>query len=82
MIRYGYQRPEGILFLHPHPTSSAANILFLFGAGREARERVTCLSPLRTSVSVPDWLVINAKVDGVGAGVIGGGQVTPSLDSY
>jgi hypothetical protein len=61
----------GIIFLHQHPTYPRANMLFMLG-DQSGIERVSRLFPIRTGVTVPDWLVVGANADKVGAGAITG----------
>ncbi|KIM87650.1 hypothetical protein PILCRDRAFT_287259 [Piloderma croceum F 1598] len=65
---------QGIIFLHQHPTYSRANMLFMLG-DQSGIERVSRLFPIRTGVTVPDWLVVGANADKVGAGAITGAGV-------
>jgi hypothetical protein len=48
-------------------------MLFLLGNDGSALERVVRLSPLRTGVAAPDWLVLGAHMDVIGAGGLMGG---------
>jgi len=59
------------MFLHQHPIYRQANMLFILGDDSGV-ERVTRLFPMRTGVTVPDWLVVSADADDVGAGGITG----------
>jgi len=64
----------GIVFLHPHPTSGTANMLFISGTDAYGLERAARLFPVRTGIAVPDWLIVDGWADDVGfAGVIGAG---------
>jgi len=63
----------GILFLHQHPEYRRANVLFMLGDD-SGIERAARLFPIRTGITAPDWLVIGASTDLVGAaGLIGAG---------
>jgi hypothetical protein len=46
-------------------------MLFILG-DNSGVERVARLFPIRTGVTVPDWLVLSAYTDEVGAGAITG----------
>lgn len=59
------------MFLHQHPTYRKANMLFILGDDSGV-ERVARLFPMRTGVTVPDWLVVCTDADNVGAGGIKG----------
>jgi hypothetical protein len=59
------------MFLHQHPIYPRANMLFILG-GNSGIESVARLFPMRTGVTVPDWLVVNADAHKVGAGGITG----------
>jgi len=65
---------QGIIFLHQHPTYPRANMLFMLG-DQSGIERVSRLFPIRTGVTIPDWLVLSANADKVGAGAIIGAGV-------
>jgi len=65
---------QGIMFLHKHPTYRRAAVLFLLG-DNAAVERVARLFPIRTGVTVPDWLVVGTDVDEVGTGGITGSGI-------
>lgn len=54
------------MFLHPHPKNPRGNIAFIMG-DQLGIERVVRLFPIRTGVSVPDWIVISSKADDIGA---------------
>ncbi|THH31747.1 hypothetical protein EUX98_g2437 [Antrodiella citrinella] len=62
------------LFLHPHPESAAGLVLLMYADTEDALERAGRLFPIRTGVTVPDWLVIGNAADKIGAaGVLGAG---------
>ncbi|EPQ58538.1 hypothetical protein GLOTRDRAFT_36458, partial [Gloeophyllum trabeum ATCC 11539] len=67
----------GAIFLHPHPTRSDDNVVFMLADDPLTLERVVKLFPVRTGVTVPDWLVISgSSIDQRGAaGVKGAGFV-------
>ncbi|OCH95283.1 hypothetical protein OBBRIDRAFT_720837 [Obba rivulosa] len=61
------------LFLHPHPSETTSQTLFMFAPGRAELERTLRLFPIRTGVAVPDWIVLgDTDVTGA-AGVVGAG---------
>ncbi|KAI0057117.1 hypothetical protein BV25DRAFT_1974045 [Artomyces pyxidatus] len=65
---------QGVIFSHPHPAFPSASMLFLIGNDEAGLERVARLFPIRTGVSLPDWLVIGQSADSFGAaGVQGAG---------
>ncbi|KAJ6618285.1 hypothetical protein B0H10DRAFT_2164198 [Mycena sp. CBHHK59/15] len=64
----------GILFLHPHPTNPIGQMLFLLSTDSAGLERAGRLFPIRTGVTVPDWLITSSRAEQTGAGgVIGAG---------
>ncbi|KAJ7043274.1 hypothetical protein C8F04DRAFT_1074310 [Mycena alexandri] len=64
----------GILFLHPHPQNADAQMLFLLSTDASGLERAGRLFPIRTGVTVPDWVITSSRADQVGAaGVVGAG---------
>ncbi|KAJ7702393.1 hypothetical protein B0H17DRAFT_923464 [Mycena rosella] len=64
----------GILFLHPHPQNINGQILFLLSTDASGLERAGRLFPIRTGVTVPDWLITSSRAEQTGAGgVIGAG---------
>jgi hypothetical protein len=49
-------------------------MLFILATDSSGLERATRLFPIRTGITVPDWLVIGTYANNVGAaGVIGAG---------
>ncbi|KAJ7236724.1 hypothetical protein B0H12DRAFT_124090 [Mycena haematopus] len=65
---------QGILFLHPHPHDANGEMLFLLSTDASGLERVGRLFPIRTGVTVPDWLITSSRADQIGAGgVLGAG---------
>jgi hypothetical protein len=67
---------RGIMFLHPHPTRSEGTMLFMFGSDASGLEQAARLFPIRTGVTVPDWLLVSKYSDRVGAGgTMGAGYV-------
>ncbi|KAF7311632.1 hypothetical protein MKEN_01066400 [Mycena kentingensis (nom. inval.)] len=68
------QPGQGILFLHPHPRTTAAQMMFLLGTDAAGLERVLRLFPIRTGVTVPDWIITSNDADQIGAaGILGAG---------
>ncbi|KAJ7756820.1 hypothetical protein DFH07DRAFT_473596 [Mycena maculata] len=64
----------GILFLHPHPRNTEGQMLFLLSTDASGLERAGRLFPIRTGVTVPDWLITSNRAEQIGAGgVIGAG---------
>lgn len=64
---------QGILFLHQHPKYRRANVLFMLGDD-PGIERAARLFPIRTGITVPDWLLIGTGTDKVAAaGLTGAG---------
>ncbi|KAJ3553575.1 hypothetical protein NM688_g3536 [Phlebia brevispora] len=56
------------LFLHPHPISTTALMLVMFTSDAAGLERALRLFPIRTGVTVPDWIILSPKTDTMGAG--------------
>lgn len=56
----------GIMSLLPHPVNSYANMLWIKG-DMPALEIARRLFPIRTGVPVPDWIVIESRMDRIGA---------------
>ncbi|KAI0048234.1 hypothetical protein FA95DRAFT_1540157 [Auriscalpium vulgare] len=73
---------QGAIFLHPHPTSALSSALFLVGNDEEGLERLARLFPIRTGVSVPDWLIIGRAADTVGAAGVEGAGIWGENWSY
>ncbi|KAJ6547143.1 hypothetical protein B0H19DRAFT_255176 [Mycena capillaripes] len=64
----------GVLFLHPHPQDVNGQMLFLLSTDASGLERAGRLFPIRTGVTVPDWLITSSRADQIGAGgVLGAG---------
>ncbi|KAJ7684731.1 hypothetical protein DFH06DRAFT_1277353 [Mycena polygramma] len=64
----------GVLFLHPHPHDVDSKMLFLLSTDASGLERAGRLFPIRTGVTVPDWLITSGRADHTGAGgVLGAG---------
>ncbi|KAI0781232.1 hypothetical protein BD413DRAFT_600635 [Trametes elegans] len=63
------------LFLHPHPSREESLLLFLHGADAEGLERGLRLFPIRTGVTVPDWIVVGSQADARGSGGVEGAGV-------
>ena len=71
------------LFLHPHPNSRSSVILVMYSDDQEGVERLLRLFPMRTGISVPDWIVSNRNADSMGAGgVEAAGYVRLDLSTY
>ncbi|KAJ7445786.1 hypothetical protein B0H11DRAFT_2086878 [Mycena galericulata] len=69
----------GILFLHPHPQNGDGQVLFILSTDSAGLERAGRLFPIRTGVTVPDWLITSRRAEQIGAGgVIGAGCVSPT----
>ncbi|PIL23730.1 hypothetical protein GSI_13480 [Ganoderma sinense ZZ0214-1] len=58
----------GVLFLHPHPTNPEALALVIYGTDVSGLERALRLFPIRTGVTVPDWIVVGSQADARGTG--------------
>ncbi|KAJ7632248.1 hypothetical protein FB45DRAFT_744737 [Roridomyces roridus] len=64
----------GLLFLYPHPVNSDGRMLFLLSTDESGLERAARLFPIRTGVTVPDWIITSSRADQTGAaGVLGAG---------
>ncbi|TBU28927.1 hypothetical protein BD311DRAFT_757466 [Dichomitus squalens] len=63
------------LFLHPHPTNANSLVLFAYGADMSGFERAVRLFPIRTGVTVPDWIVVGRQADERGTGGVHGAGV-------
>lgn len=61
------ERDSSAVFLHPHPTSDAAVMMVMYAADELALERALRLFPIRTGLTVPDWLILTEKADKIGA---------------
>ncbi|KAI0371785.1 hypothetical protein BV20DRAFT_1066969 [Pilatotrama ljubarskyi] len=66
------QRSMATLLLHPHPSRPAASALFIYGADPAGLERGLRLFPIRTGITVPDWIVIGFQADDRGSGGVEG----------
>lgn len=52
-------------------------MLFILSTDSYGLERAARLFPIRTGITVPDWLVVGESADSIGAaGVIGAGLVS------
>lgn len=72
------QESTGALFLHPHPTMPSSLMLFVFGTDDGGLEKSARLFPVRTGITLPDWLVIGQAADSTGTGgVSAAGLVLP-----
>ncbi|KAK1229074.1 hypothetical protein PQX77_007890 [Marasmius sp. AFHP31] len=64
----------GIVFLHPHPINKDGKMLLMQSTDNSGLERAARLFPIRTGVTVPDWVVVGPDADKVGAaGVVSAG---------
>ncbi|KAI0713279.1 hypothetical protein C8Q76DRAFT_621267 [Earliella scabrosa] len=63
------------LFLHPHPLHAGSLALFLHGADASGLERGLRLFPIRTGVTVPDWILLGPDADERGSGGVKGAGV-------
>ncbi|TFK46034.1 hypothetical protein OE88DRAFT_1729383 [Heliocybe sulcata] len=61
------QGSRGAIFLQPNPSHPNSNVVFLLANDDEGLERAARLFPIRTGVTVPDWLVIGTLADSRGA---------------
>ena len=65
---------SGAMFIHPHPICHESMVLFMIGNSPSAYERLFHFFPIRTGISVPDWVMIGCDADRIGAaGLIGAG---------
>jgi len=73
---------KGLIFLHPHPTSPDALIMFIIGESAEALERAARLFPIRTGITVPSWMILGPAMNELGAaGISGAGSVVIILSA-
>ncbi|KAG1749124.1 uncharacterized protein EDB91DRAFT_1235611 [Suillus paluster] len=64
-----FDRPSsGLLFLTKKTSNTSNLVLFLQSTDPGGLERALRLFPIRTGVLVPDWLVVDARADRIGAG--------------
>lgn len=56
------------LFLHPHPTNPAGLVLISFTSNDSALERAMRLFPMRTGITLPDWIMVSDLTDSIGSG--------------
>jgi len=63
------------LFLQPHPTYSDALVLAIHSEDEADFEKALRLFPIRTGVTVPDWVLVGKDSDVVGAAGIQGAGV-------
>ncbi|KAJ8462025.1 hypothetical protein ONZ51_g11162 [Trametes cubensis] len=62
------------LILHPHPTHDDSLLLLMHGTDAVGLERALRLFPIRTGITVPDWVIVTREADERGtAGVEGAG---------
>lgn len=57
----------GTLILHPHPTSPSSSVLFLSAEDESGLESIMRLFPIRTGLSVPDWVAVSPDAQLTGA---------------
>ncbi|PCH38714.1 hypothetical protein WOLCODRAFT_97559 [Wolfiporia cocos MD-104 SS10] len=69
------QPSAAALFLHPHPSVDSALVMIVFAGRDSGLEKGLRLCPIRTGVTVPDWLLIGTSTDAVGAAGIDGAGV-------
>lgn len=62
----------GAIFLHPHISHRSRLTLVLYYNNEHSMERVLRLLPLRTGITVPDWLLIGPEADFAAAGGVRG----------
>jgi len=58
---------QGIIFTHPHESSSSSTMLFIIANDLSGLERAVRLFPIRTGLALADWLVIGKRADKRGA---------------
>ncbi|KAI0646781.1 hypothetical protein C8Q79DRAFT_907130 [Trametes meyenii] len=63
------------LFLHPHPSRTTSSVLFIYGVDVAGLERGLRLFPIRTGITVPDWVVVGSQADEQGSGGVEGAGV-------
>ncbi|KAI0670663.1 hypothetical protein C8Q78DRAFT_1070204 [Trametes maxima] len=63
------------LFLHPHPSSTTSSLLFIHGNDVAGLERGLRSFPIRTGITVPDWIVVGSQADKYGSGGVEGAGV-------
>ncbi|KAL0578240.1 hypothetical protein V5O48_003735 [Marasmius crinis-equi] len=64
----------GLVFLHPHPANKDGKMLLMQSTDDSGLERAARLFPIRTGVTVPDWVIVGPDADKVGAaGVVSAG---------
>ncbi|KAH7909149.1 hypothetical protein BJ138DRAFT_1090031 [Hygrophoropsis aurantiaca] len=74
-------RPSsGIIFLYQRREESAVS-LYLMSTDQAGLERAARLFPIRTGVPIPDWVVVGAGADGMGAAGIEGAGVWQTIKS-
>ncbi|KAI0075479.1 hypothetical protein K474DRAFT_1691814 [Panus rudis PR-1116 ss-1] len=62
------------LFLHPHPSNRNGLVLVVIAEDQTGLERALRLIPMRTGITLPDWIIVGDETDTKGAaGVIGAG---------
>ncbi|OBZ75861.1 hypothetical protein A0H81_04588 [Grifola frondosa] len=66
------QPSSATLFLHPHPFVPSALMLFMYASDDSGFEKAVRLFPIRTGVTVPDWIYVGGRADTVGAGGVEG----------
>ncbi|KAI0332093.1 hypothetical protein GY45DRAFT_1321394 [Cubamyces sp. BRFM 1775] len=62
------------LILHPHPSHEDSLLLLMHGTDGAGLERALRLFPIRTGITIPDWVIVTQQADERGtAGVEGAG---------
>lgn len=68
------KQSEAAVFLHTHPTRPEGLMLVIYADNETALERALRLFPVRTGITVPDWVIVSPEADKTGAGgVVGAG---------
>lgn len=68
-IFWAYCTCAGLLFLHPHPSSTKRISLFLWGADSSGLERAARLIlPMRTGITLPEFILTGKNSDTFGVG--------------
>jgi hypothetical protein len=62
------------LFLHEHPTLVGGRMVFVQSTDHSGLEKALRLFPIRTGITIPDWIIVGPQADEIGAaGVLGAG---------
>ena len=56
------------IFLHPHPVSQSSLMAIMYHNDEAGLERLLRLFPIRTGVTVPDWVIVGPTADSTGTG--------------